>query len=136
MAGFSFATYYNGRSRQREYSSFLALVYESGARVAYTAKHLLQVFTFVGVPDANAFTEVPHNTPIEVVDISGTRHNVSIQNYLSETSGGYAPFIHEQVDVERTPMSPRLWVVTVSRTCSELYRNGVLQTAQGQITPW
>ena len=132
----SFVTYYNGQAHQREYSTFLALVYENGERVAYTAKHLQQSFEFVGVPESLARTTVPRSSPITVTDISGTTHTISIERYLSETSGGYAPFIHENVEVDRQPMSPRLWRVSVNRVVSEMYRNGVLVSALGTITPW
>lgn len=129
----SLADYYNGRSATREYSSFLALVYENGVRVAYTAKHLVQTFTFIGVPESLAFAEYDS---LSVADITGTTHSIAVKSYLSETSGGYAPFIHVQIEVDRQRMSPHLWNVSVTRTCSEMYRNGVLQTDLGVITAW
>ena len=132
------ADHFTGRVAQREYSQefdfeFIpnyTVVTRDGVEVQryissytrnfVTAKVVEQTFRFTGCSAAYAHT----TTNVSVTDNNSTTWSVPMKTAIVDGSSGSRVMIVEEVYVQRTPISPHMWEVTVTRRGFKYYVNG------------
>ena len=132
------ADHFTGRVAQREYSQefdfeFIpnyTVVYRDGVEVQryissytrnfVTAKVVEQTFRFTGCSAADAHT----TTNVSVTDNNNTTWSVPMKTAIVDGSSGSRVMIVEEVYVQRTPISPHMWEVIVTRRGFKYYVNG------------
>ena len=132
------ADHFTGRVAQREYSQefdfeFIpnyTVVYRDGVEVQryissytrnfVTAKVVEQTFRFTGCSAADAHT----TTNVSVTDNNSTTWSVPLKTAIVDGSAGSRVMIVEEVYVQRTPISPHMWEVIVTRRGFKYYVNG------------
>lgn len=132
------ADHFTGRVAQREYSQefdfeFLpnyTVVTRDGVEVQryissytrnfVTAKVVEQTFRFTGCSAADAHT----TTNVSVTDNNSTTWSVPMKTAIVDGSSGSRVMIVEEVYVQRTPISPHMWEVIVTRRGFKYYVNG------------
>lgn len=132
------ADHFTGRVAQREYSQefdfeFIpnyTVVYRDGVEVQryissytrnfVTAKVVEQTFRFTGCSAADAHT----TTNVSVTDNNSTTWSVPMKTAIVDGSSGSRVMIVEEVYVQRTPISPHMWEVIVTRRGFKYYVNG------------
>lgn len=130
---------YTGRVIQREYTQEFDLEYvpnytvvtrdgvevsryiSSYTRNLVTAKVVEQTFRFIGLTRAQAFSKAS----ITVTDIGATSSFTFVpKSSIVDGSSGSRVMIVEDVVVLRTPVSPHLWELVVTRKGFKYYVNG------------
>lgn len=132
------ADHFTGRVAQREYSQefdfeFIpnyTVVYRDGVEVQryissytrnfVTAKVVEQTFRFTGCSAADAHT----TTNVSVTDNNNTPWSVPMKTAIVDGSTGSRVMVVEEVMVQRMPISPHMWEVTVTRRGFKYYVNG------------
>lgn len=132
------ADHFTGRVAQREYSQefdfeFIpnyTVVTRDGVEVQryissytrnfVTAKVVEQTFRFTGCSAADAHT----TTNVSVTDNNSTTWSVPMKTAIVDGSSGSRVMIVEEVYVQRTPISPHMWEVIVTRRGFKYYVNG------------
>lgn len=132
------ADHFTGRVAQREYSQefdfeFIpnyTVVTRDGVEVQryissytrnfVTAKVVEQTFRFTGCNAADAHT----TTNVSVTDNNSTTWSVPMKTAIVDGSSGSRVMIVEEVYVQRTPISPHMWEVIVTRRGFKYYVNG------------
>ena len=130
--------HFTGRVAQREYSQefdfeFIpnyTVVTRDGVEVQryissytrnfVTAKVVEQTFRFTGCSAADAHT----TTNVSVTDNNSTTWSVPMKTAIVDGSTGSRVMIVEEVYVQRTPISPHMWEVIVTRRGFKYYVNG------------
>lgn len=131
------ADHFTGRVAQREYSQefdfeFIpnyTVVTRDGVEVQryiasytrnfVTAKVVEQTFRFTGCSAADAHT----TTNVSVTDNNNTTWSVPMKTAIVDGSTGSRVMVVEEVYVQRTPISPHMWEVTVMRRGFKYYVN-------------
>lgn len=132
------ADHFTGRVAQREYSQEFDFEYipnytvvtrdgvevqryiSSYTRNFVTAKVVEQTFRFTGCSAADAHTM----TNVSVTDNNSTTWLVPMKTAIVDGSSGSRVMIVEEVYVQRTPISPHMWEVIVTRRGFKYYVNG------------
>ena len=132
------ANHFTGRVAQREYSQEFDFEYipnytvvtrdgvevqryiSSYTRNFVTAKVVEQTFRFTGCSAADAHT----TTNVSVTDNNNTTWSVPMKTAIVDGSTGSRVMIVEEVYVQRTPISPHMWEVIVTRRGFKYYVNG------------
>lgn len=132
------ADHFTGRVVQREYSQEFDFEYipnytvvtrdgvevqryiSSYTRNFVTAKVVEQTFMFTGCSAADAHT----TTNVSVTDNNSTTWSVPMKTAIVDGSTGSRVMIVEEVYVQRTPISPHMWEVIVTRRGFKYYVNG------------
>ena len=132
------ADHFTGRVAQREYSQEFDFEYipnytvvtrdgvevqryiSSYTRNFVTAKVVEQTFRFTGCSAADAHT----TTNVSVTDNNNTSWSVPMKTAIVDGSTGSRVMIVEEVYVQRTPISPHMWEVIVTRRGFKYYVNG------------
>lgn len=132
------ADHFTGRVVQREYSQEFDFEYipnytvvtrdgvevqryiSSYTRNFVTAKVVEQTFRFTGCSAADAHT----TTNVSVTDNNSTTWSVPMKTAIVDGSSGSRVMIVEEVYVQRTPISPHMWDVIVTRRGFKYYVNG------------
>ena len=132
------ADHFTGRVAQREYSQEFDFEYipnytvvtrdgvevqryiSSYTRNFVTAKVVEQTFRFTGCNATDANT----TTNVSVTDNKGTSWSVPMKTAIVDGSTGSRVMIVEEVYVQRTPISPHMWEVIVTRRGFKYYVNG------------
>lgn len=132
------ADHFTGRVAQREYSQEFDFEYipnytvvtrdgvevqryiSSYTRNFVTAKVVEQTFRFTGCNATDAHT----TTNVSVTDNKGTSWSVPMKTAIVDGSTGSRVMIVEEVYVQRTPISPHMWEVIVTRRGFKYYVNG------------
>ena len=132
------ADHFTGRVAQREYSQefdfeFIpnyTVVTRDGVEVQryissytrnfVTAKVVEQTFRFTGCSAADAHT----TTNVSVTDNNNTTWSVPMKSAIVDGSSGSRVMVVEEVMVQRIPISPHMWEVTVTRRGFKYYVNG------------
>ena len=132
------ADHFTGRVAQREYSQefdfeFIpnyTTVTKDGVEVSryissytrnfVTAKVVEQTFRFTGCSAADAHT----TTNVSVTDNNSTTWSVPMKTAIVDGSTGSRVMVVEEVMVQRMPISPHMWEVTVTRRGFKYYVNG------------
>lgn len=132
------ADHFTGRVAQREYSQefdfeFIpnyTVVTRDGVEVQryissytrnfVTAKVVEQTFRFTGCSAADAHT----TTNVSVTDNNNTTWSVPMKTAIVDGSTGSRVMVVEEVMVQRTPISPHMWEVIVTRRGFKYYVNG------------
>ncbi len=132
------ADHFTGRVAQREYSQefdfeFIpnyTVVTRDGVEVQryissytrnfVTAKVVEQTFRFTGCSAADAHT----TTNVSVTDNNSTTWSVPMKTAIVDGSTGSRVMVVEEVYVQRTPISPHMWEVIVTRRGFKYYVNG------------
>lgn len=132
------ADHFTGRVVQREYSQEFDFEYipnytvvmrdgvevqryiSSYTRNFVTAKVVEQTFRFTGCSAADAHT----TTNVSVTDNNNTTWTVPMKTAIVDGSTGSRVMIVEEVYVQRTPISPHMWEVIVTRRGFKYYVNG------------
>ena len=132
------ADHFTGRVIQREYSQEFDFEYipnytvvtrdgvevqryiSSYTRNFVTAKVVEQTFRFTGCSAADAHT----TTNVSVTDNNSTTWSVPMKTAIVDGSTGSRVMIVEEVYVQRTPISPHMWEVIVTRRGFKYYVNG------------
>lgn len=132
------ADHFTGRVAQREYSQefdfeFIpnyTVVTRDGVEVQryissytrnfVTAKVVEQTFRFTGCSAADAHT----TTNVSVTDNNSTTWSVPMKTAIVDGSTGSRVMVVEEVMVQRTPISPHMWEVIVTRRGFKYYVNG------------
>lgn len=132
------ADFFTGRVVQREYAQEFDFEYvpnytvvtqdgvevnryiSSYTRNFITAKVVEQTFRFTGCTAADAHT----TSNVQVTDNNGTGWTVPMKSSIVDGSSGSRVMVVEDVHVERTPISPHMWEVTVTRRGMKYYVNG------------
>lgn len=130
--------YFTGRVIQREYSQEFDFEYvpnystvtRDGVEVAryissytrnfVTAKVVEQTFRFLGLTRALAFG----TTNVTVADLDGHEYTIPLKSSITDGSSGSRVMIVEEVNVQRIPISPHLWELSVTRRGLRYYVNG------------
>ena len=131
------ADHFTGRVAQREYSQefdfeFIpnyTVVTRDGVEVQryissytrnfVTAKVVEQTFRFTGCSAADAHT----TTNVSVTDNNSTTWSVPMKTAIVDGSTGSRVMVVEEVMVQRMPISPHMWEVTVTRRGFKYYVN-------------
>ena len=131
------ADHFTGRVAQREYSQEFDFEYipnytvvtrdgvevqryiSSYTRNFVTAKVVEQTFRFTGCSAADAHT----TTNVSVTDNNNTTWSVPMKTAIVDGSSGSRVMIVEEVYVQRTPISPHMWEVIVTRRGFKYYVN-------------
>ena len=131
------ADHFTGRVVQREYSQEFDFEYipnytvvmrdgvevqryiASYTRNFVTAKVVEQTFRFTGCSAADAHT----TTNVSVTDNNNTTWSVPMKTAIVDGSMGSRVMVVEEVYVQRTPISPHMWEVTVMRRGFKYYVN-------------
>lgn len=134
----SYADCFTGRVVQREYAQEFdfefvpnyTVVTRDGVEVSryissytrnfVTAKVVEQTFRFAGLTRALAFG----TSNITVTDLGGTSYTITPKSSVTDGSSGSRVMIVEEVSVQRIPVSPRMWELTVTRRGLRYYVNG------------
>ena len=132
------ADHFTGRVAQREYSQEFDFEFipnytvvtrdgvegqryiSSYTRNFVTAKVVEQTFRFTGCSAADAHT----TTNVSVTDNNSTTWSVPMKTAIVDGSTGSRVMIVEEVYVQRTPISPHMWEVIVTRRGFKYYVNG------------
>lgn len=132
------ANHFTGRVAQREYAQefdfeFLpnyTTVTKDGVEVSryissytrnfVTAKVVEQTFRFTGCSAEDAKT----TTNVSVTDNAGVGWSVPMKSAIVDGSGGSRVMLVEEVQVQRTPITPHMWEVVVTRRGMKYYVNG------------
>lgn len=132
------ADHFTGRVAQREYSQEFDFEYipnytvvtrdgvevqryiSSYTRNFVTAKVVEQTFRFTGCSAADAHT----TTNVSVTDNNNTTWSVPMKTAIVDGSTGSRVMVVEEVMVQRMPISPHMWEVTVTRRGFKYYVNG------------
>ena len=132
------ADHFTGRVAQREYSQEFDFEFipnytvvtldgvevqryiSSYTRNFVTAKVVEQTFRFTGCSAADAHT----TTNVSVTDNNNTTWSVPMKTAIVDGSSGSRVMIVEEVYVQRTPISPHMWEVIVTRRGFKYYVNG------------
>ena len=132
------ADHFTGRVAQREYSQEFDFEYipnytvvtrdgvevqryiSSYTRNFVTAKVVEQTFRFTGCSAADAHT----TTNVSVTDNNSTTWSVPMKTAIVDGSTGSRVMVVEEVYVQRTPISPHMWEVVVTRRGFKYYVNG------------
>lgn len=132
------ANFFTGRVAQREYAQefdfeFIpnyTVVTKDGVEVSryissytrnfVTAKVVEQTFRFTGCSAADAHT----TTNVSVTDNNNTTWSVPMKTAIVDGSSGSRVMVVEEVYVQRTPISPHMWEVVVTRRGFRYYVNG------------
>lgn len=85
-----------------------------------TAKVVEQTFRFTGLTRAQAFG----TSDVAVTDLDNNSYTVPFKSSITDGSGGSKVMVVEEVFVQRTPVSPRMWEVVVTRRGLRYYLNG------------
>ena len=85
-----------------------------------TAKVVEQSFRFNGLTRELAFKT--HN--ITVADLDNKEYTFPLRASITDGSTGSKVMITEEVSVQRTPVSPRMWELVVTRRGFRYYVNG------------
>lgn len=133
------ADFFTGRVEQREYAQELdfeftpnyVVVTKDGVEVSryvssytrsfVTAKVVEQTFRFTGCTASDA----AGTSDVSVTDNGGTSWTVPMQSSITDGSSGARAMVVEAVQVQRVPISPRMWEVTVTRRGMRYFLNGV-----------
>lgn len=134
----SYDKYFTGRVIQREYTQefdfeFIpnyTVVTRDGVEVEryissytrnfVTAKVVDQTFRFLGMSRSLAFG----TGSITVADLDGNEYTFTPKTAIVDGSSGSRVMIVEEVMVQRMPISPRIWEMTVTRRGFKYYVNG------------
>lgn len=134
----SLADHFTGRVAQREYSQEFDFEFipnytvvtrddvevqryiSSYTRNFVTAKVVEQTFRFTGCSAADAHM----TTNVSVTDNNNTIWSVPMKTAIVDGSTGSRVMIVEDVYVQRTPISPHMWEVVVTRRGFKYYVNG------------
>ena len=135
MAAASFQDAFSGKVEQNEYTQvhdfeFVPNYYTvdgvqyvtSFTRNLVTVKVTEKTYRFMGLNYANAHTE----TTQSVKDAANNTHSVPMASGFRDGSSGSRVFEVYSCTVQREPISPRLWAVTVRVRGSAYYLNGKL----------
>ena len=134
------ADHFTGRIAQREYSQEFDFEFipnystitdaETGEVISrwiasytrnfVTAKVVEQTFRFTGCNATDAHT----TTSVSVTDNKGTSWTVPMKTAIVDGSTGTRVMVVEEVYVQRTPISPHMWEVVVTRRGFKYYLNG------------
>ena len=130
--------YFIGRVLQREYAQEFDFEYipnystltENGVVVSrwissytrnfVTAKVVEQTFRFTGLTRALAFG----TAAITVADLNNNEYTITPKTSITDGSSGSRTMITEEVAVQRTPVSPRMWELVVTRRGFRYFVNG------------
>lgn len=130
--------YFTGRVIQHEYAQEFDFEYvpnystltENGVVVSrwissytrnfVTAKVVEQTFRFLGLTRALAFG----TAAITVADLNNNEYTITPKTSITDGSSGSRVMITEEVDVQRIPISPRLWELVVTRRGFRYFVNG------------
>lgn len=132
--------YFIGRVLQREYAQEFDFEYipnystltdsDTGEVIrqwiaSYTrnfvaAKVVEQTFRFTGLTRALAFG----TSAITVADLNNNEYTITPKTSITDGSSGSRTMIVEEVAVQRTPVSPRMWDLTVTRKGFRYFLNG------------
>lgn len=85
-----------------------------------TAKVVEQTFRFTGLTRAQAFGI----SAITVTDLGGAQYTITPKSSITDGSTGSRVMIVEEVSVQRTPVSPHMWEMVVTRRGFRYYVNG------------
>ena len=85
-----------------------------------TAKVVEQTFRFTGLTRAQAFG----TSAITVTDLGGAQYTITPKSSITDGSTGSRVMIVEEVSVQRTPVSPHMWEMVVTRRGFRYYVNG------------
>ncbi|MCR5839882.1 MAG: hypothetical protein K6G94_09660 [Kiritimatiellae bacterium] len=148
----SFNKYFCGRVVQREYTqefdfefipNWTTVTDSSGNVVAryiasytrnfVTAKAVEQVFRFEGLTRTKAFSTT---SDVAVTDLDGNSYSFDLVTKMVDGSSGSRVLIVEEVSVERTPMSPHMWEMVVTRRGYRYYVNGSAITLSPNTPSW
>lgn len=135
----SVADCFVGRVVQREYAQefdfehipiYTVIKDENGVEVSryisgyirnfVTAKVVEQTFRFTGLTRAQAFG----TAAITVTDLGGAQYTITPKSSITDGSQGSRVMIIEEVNVQRTPVSPHMWEMVVTRRGFRYYVNG------------
>ncbi len=132
------ANHFTGRVAQREYTQEFDFEYipnytvvtrdgvevqryiSSYTRNFVTAKVVEQTFRFTGCNAADAHT----TTNVSVTDNNNTTWSVPMKTAIVDGSTGSRVMVVEEVYVQRTPISPHMWELVVTRKGFKYYVNG------------
>ena len=132
--------FFTGRVHQREYPQEFDFEYipnystlskdgveisrwiSSYTRNFVTAKVVEQTFRFIGLTRALAFG----TSTVTVADLNGNEYTFDLKSKIVDGSSGSRVMIVEEVVVQRTPISPHLWELVVTRRGLRYYLNGAL----------
>jgi len=110
---------FKGKVGQEAYNQAFAL---EGTLRRITCKAVTQTFEFEGLDEA----EAKKTDSVTVTDVGGTSYTFMPKCSFTDSSTGTMVFPTDQVRVTRSHMSPHLWRVTVQRTGTRYYLNGVV----------
>lgn len=134
--------YFIGRVRQNEYAQqfdfefepLYTIVTRDGVEVSryissyrrdfVTARVVEQTFVFEGLTRTLAFGV----SDITVADLDGNEYTIPLKSRIVDGSTGSRVMIVEEVSVHRTPISPRMWQLAVTRRGFIYYVNGTAIT--------
>lgn len=85
-----------------------------------TAKVIEQTFRFTGLTRTQAFGM----SAVTVTDLGGMSYTVTPKTSITDGSSGSRVMIVEEVSVQRTPVSPHMWEMVVTRRGFRYYVNG------------
>ena len=85
-----------------------------------TAKVIEQTFRFLGLTRALAFG----TGSVTVADLNGNEYTFTLKSSITDGSSSSRPMIIEEVDVQRIPLSPHLWELSVTRRGFRYFVNG------------
>ncbi len=132
------ANHFTGRVAQREYAQEFdfefvpnySTVTKDGVEVSryissytrnfVTAKVMEQTFRFTGCSATDAKT----TTDVTVTDNAGVSWTVPMKSKITDGSSGSRVMVVEEVQVQRTPITPHMWEVVVTRRGLKYYVNG------------
>lgn len=114
------SSHFTGRVAQREYAQTFDFEYAGGVRSLVTAKVVEQSFRFTGCSYSDAHT----TSDVSVTDNNGTVWTVPMKSSIVDGSAGFRVMIAEEVNVQRTPITPHMWEVVVTRRGSRYFVNG------------
>ena len=130
--------YFTGRVIQRDYAQefdfeFIpnySTITRNGVEVAryiasytrnfVTAKVIEQTFRFLGLTRALAFG----TGSVTVADLNGNEYTFTLKSSITDGSSGSRAMVTEEVNVQRIPISPHLWELTVTRRGLRYFVNG------------
>lgn len=131
--------YFTGRVIQKEYSQVYDLEYlpnystvtKDGVEVSryiasytrnlVTTKVVEQTFRFLGLTRALAFATT---SGVTVADLNNNEYTFDLKCSVTDGSSGSRVMPIEEVTVDRTPITPRMWELTVTRRGMRYFVNG------------
>jgi len=130
--------YFTGRVIQRDYAQEFdfefvpnyTIVTKDGVEVSryissytrnfVTAKVVEQTFRFLGLTRALAFG----TGSVTVADLNSNEYTFDLKSSITDSSSGSRVMVTEEVNVQRIPISPHLWELSVTRRGLRYFVNG------------